>query len=154
MSITFEVPDITQILAWIGALTGVGALLWQVLSWRRLSHNVRVSSTNAWFIYDDVAGEAMVCVIARNLGTSAVTITGWGISIGSENAVNLSPSPQSAQTPHRLEPGAEANFHMPSLDLFDRQAASGEKFKNMRPWVRLATGKQVTSRRGIPLRTS
>jgi len=151
VTITFEVPDFSQAAAWIGALTGIAALLWQVVNWRRLSHNVRVVSANSWPIYGDELGDAMVAVTARNSGTSAVTITSWGIDVGGENAVMFRPINFSTPLPHRLEPGAEATFHMPSDNLYERQAASKVPFAKMRPWVRLATGKTVFSRKGLPL---
>ena len=83
---------ITDIVAWIGALSGLGALIWQITTWRKSSHNVKVTVGNAFFTYTNGSvGDHMISVTARNKGSAPVTITAWAIEMGDtkENANQL-----------------------------------------------------------------
>jgi len=141
-----------DLLAVVGAFTGIAALVWQVYTWRRLGHRVKVRSSYSIMIYGDRPGDDdQVCVTAFNTGTSAVTITNWGIRMGKENAQVTWHFPTSDTLPFRLEPGGEANFYFPVNSLRERQAETGMPFSAMRPYVRLATRQLVISRKGVPL---
>lgn len=151
--------DLTALLAWIGALSGVGALVWQMLTWRRSGHNVKVLRTQSWFTLSDGSlSDAMVCVTARNVGTSAVTLTGWGIQLGGRTADNMTvlrPLPRTTELPHRLEPGTEAGFWVAARHLVEASAERRVPLDQMRCWIGLATGRKVyAKRRGVPVSTS
>jgi hypothetical protein len=140
----------TDLAAWVGAFAGVGALLWQVVTWRRSSHNVRVANSRAWFTYPNGRmGEQLVCITAYNTGSGAVTLTGWGVEIGKQNAIMVQPLVGSTPLPHRLDSGAEANFHMPADAIREYHERDGIDYRDMRPWVQLATGKKVYSRKRL-----
>lgn len=100
---------------------------------------------------DQPRNDDQVCVTAFNTGTSAVTVTHWGIRMGKENAQVTRHFPTSDNVPYRLEPGGEANFYFPVNSLRERHAETGMPFSAMRPYVRLATRQNILSRRGVPL---
>lgn len=141
-------------LAVLGAFTGIAALVWQIFTWRRLGHRVRVSAGYSIMIYGDVPGDDdQVCISARNEGTSAVTVTNWGIRVANgEHAQKVRPFPGSDTTPHRLEPGSEANFYFPVGELRDYNGRTGFPYSRMKPYVKLATRQTVFSNMGVPLR--
>jgi hypothetical protein len=142
-----------DLLAVIGAVTGIGALVWQMFTWRRLGHRVKVTSSYVIPIYGDTPGDNdQVCVTAHNHGTSAVTITNWGIKVAdNQHAQMTRVFPSSDTIPHRLEPGAEANFYFPVGELRDYNARTGFSYDRMRPYVKLATRQTIVSRKGVPL---
>jgi hypothetical protein len=154
MTLIFQAPDVTSVVAWIGALTGIAALLWQVATWRRSAHNVKVSYTQSWVAYSNGnLSEALVCVSARNIGAAAVTVTQWGISMGSngENLTVLSPIPNSTPLPHRLESGSEMSLFLRAVDLLNTRDERRVPLQQMRGWVGLATGKKVYGKSGVPV---
>ena len=157
MTITFDAPDLTAVLAWLGSLSGVAALIWQIATWRRLAHNVKVTRTQSWVpdIYGNL-GEDLVCIEARNVGASAVTVTNWGIALGrgGRNLVVLYPLPLSTTLPHRLEPGASMNLFVLADALAQAKIDNAVPLKRMRGWVGLATGKKVYAKRGVPVSES
>ena len=66
MTITLRVPDLTtSMVAWIGALTGIAALIWQIATWRRSAHDVKVNRSQSWVTdANGSLGEDLVCVSA------------------------------------------------------------------------------------------
>lgn len=154
MTITLAAPDLTAIAAWVGALAGIGALIWQFTTWRHSAHRVKVSRSQAWFSYPNGSfSPDLMCITARNVGSSPVTVTSWGVSLGwkRENLNVVNPLPGSTPLPHRLEPGAEMNVHIEARHLREARAEHGVPFGRMRGWVRLATGEQVWASRGLPV---
>lgn len=148
-------PSATDIAAWIGAIAGVAALVWQIATWRKSSHNVKVTSTMSWFTYPDGSlSDDVVCVTARNVGAGPVTVTSWGIRLGPtrEDMVVFRPLPLAATLPHRLEPGASMSVFIHAADVWRAEAEKGIPTSAMRAWVRLATDKQVFAKRGMPRR--
>ncbi len=146
---------LTDVLAWIGALTGVAALVWQIATWRRSAHRVKVVVGNSFFTYPDGSvGDHLISVTAINRGAAPVTVTGWGIRMGDtkENANQLVAIPHATALPHRLENGADANFFMVAEAMRQAHRDRHLSYSKMRPWVRLATGQQIFANRGLPLR--
>lgn len=154
MSITFDLPDLSAVAAWIGALTGIAALLWQLFAWRKSAHRVKVERSRAWVAFGGGGlSDELLSVQARNVGAAAVTVTGWGISLGREagGLVVLNPLAFSTQLPHRLESGAEATFHAESSGIKASALRRGKRGKDLRAFVTLATGQRVYAKRGVPL---
>lgn len=154
VTFTIAISSLTDALAWVGALTGVAGLIWQVLTWRRSTHRVRIRAANSYFTYPGgELGPPQVCVDVRNAGSGAVTIETWGISgAGGGTLVPIQPHPQSASLPHRLESGSSASFYIDADALRRHSAERGVAFRRMRPWVRLGTGQRVVSRKGLLLK--
>ena len=67
------------VLGIVGAVTGVAALAWQVITWRKSGAVVRVTATQAFPAYGG-SSEQFLNVTARNTGRSPVTVKGgdWG----------------------------------------------------------------------------
>lgn len=154
MTFTLPVPSLTDAAAWVGALAGFGALLWQFLTWRRSSHHVKVTRTQSWFTYsDETLSEDLVCVSARNVGTGPVTVTSWGISMETrrENIVVVNPLQGSTELPHRLERGTSMSLFVRAADLMRARGERGVPLLRMRGWVGLATGQKVYAKRGAPI---
>ena len=74
-----------------------------------------------------------------------MTVTHWGISLGSrsENLVVINPLPASTPLPHRLESGAEMSLFVSAVALMKAKDEKGVPLRKMRGWVALATGKKV-----------
>ena len=153
MLVSFEIPDLNAIAGWVGAIAGVAALIWQLATWRKSAHNVKVSRTRSWFTYrDGRASDDMVCFAARNVGASAVTVMHWGIALGNdENMVVLDPVFNSTSLPHRLESGAELSLYIHARDLRNATRDRNVKLEAMRGWVGLATGRKAYAKRGVPI---
>lgn len=157
VTVTFDLPDLTTVLAWIGAVAGVAALIWQVFTWRRLAHRVKVSSHLAWL---GVApgrhmGEKVVCIVVRNVGVAAVDITGWGITAEEGgNLFDLLPHARNPELPHRLEPGSQTSFYISEDGVRGHAEGNGYPLKKMHSWVELATGQKVRDRKQIPVKPS
>jgi hypothetical protein len=150
VTIEIDLPSLTDIAAWIGALSGVAALAWQIVTWRKSPHKVVVSSAHAFFGYNDgTMSDPLIAVTARNVGNAPVTIVSWGVALGKQNAQVTSPHPGSTEIPHRLEPGSAADLHMLTSELEKHHKEFGIPYKKMRPWVRLGTGRTVFARKGI-----
>ncbi|WP_146242944.1 hypothetical protein [Curtobacterium sp. MCBD17_019] len=154
MKIIFEIPDLSTIAAWVGALTGIAALLREAFVWRRSAHRVKVQCARAWVGYAQggTSGE-LLSVEARNVGAAAVTVTGWGVSLGRGlgQLVVFTPLSFSTQLPHRLEAGAMGTFYAESEGIRDSAARHGKPGRELRAFVTLATGKKVYAKRGVPL---
>jgi hypothetical protein len=96
------------ILGIIGAITGVAALAWQVITWRQSGAVIAVTACQAFPAFGDHVGEQHVNVSACNSGRSPVTVKGWGLRLpGGGTMISTNPVPWSSPMPHRLEPGAD-----------------------------------------------
>lgn len=144
---------ITEIAAWVGAVAGVGGLVWQFVTWRRSPHRVTLALSNSWLTdgYGNL-GDDPIGIEVRNTGSGPVSITRWAIGLpGDKNMFITRPVPGSVQLPHRLEPGDSANLFALSDDMRRHHAEHKTPFNRMRPWVGLGTGEKITYRKGLPL---
>jgi hypothetical protein len=141
------------ILGIIGAVTGVAALGWQVITWRRSGAVISVTAFQAFPTYADRMGEAHVNVSARNSGRSPVTVNGWGLRLPDGRAmVVANPAPWSSALPHRLEPGADGSWYVPTVEVARFCAEHGTRQQDMIAFVNLADGRTINAKeRGIGL---
>lgn len=141
------------ILGIVGALTGVAALAWQVITWRQGGAVVTVSALQAFPTYADQLGEPHVNVTARNSGRSPVTVNGLGLRLpDGRTMVVPSPASWSSPVPHRLEPGADGSWYMPTAEVARFCADNGIKQQDLIAFVRLADGRTISAKqRGIGL---
>jgi hypothetical protein len=140
----------------VGGLAGVASFLWQVATWRRSTHRVKVSRSQAWFGYPNGSlGTDLVAVTVANVGSAPVTVTGWGVEMRPTQAnLNvLTPLPGSTPLPHRLEAGASMDVHVEAQHLRDAQSERGIPLSKMRAWARLGTGQRVYAKWGMPVST-
>jgi hypothetical protein len=141
------------ILGIVGALTGVAALAWQVVTWRQGGAVVTVTAFQAFPTYGDQLGEPYVNVSARNSGRSPVTVNGLGLRLPDGRAMVMPSLPSwSSPLPHRLEPGADGSWYMPTAEVARFCADNGIKQQGLIAFVQLADGRTITAKqRGIGL---
>lgn len=143
----------TLVIAIIGAITGVAALAWQVITWRQSGPVVVVTATQAFPTYGPGVGEPHVNVTASNSGRSPVTVKGWGLRFpDGQTMVFPNPVPWSDPLPNRLEPGADASWYVPTVEVARACAQHGVRQQDMTAFVNLADGRTISVReRGIGL---
>lgn len=152
----FILAIISLIVATIGALTGIVALSWQIVTRRRGAHRVTVNVTNSVLVAEDEDDEGLLLIVeAINHGASAVRLTAWGFEKVDKGGgfMVARPLPISTPIPHMLEPGTNALFALPAAALGEQiRYNPGVTPLGLRAYVRLATGKTVyAKRRGIPM---
>lgn len=153
MQISIDLSSLTDVVAWIGAIVAVATLIWQIATWRKMTHRVKVSRGTAYLI-GELSGmdKPMLQVTARNIGTMSVTVQAWGVSAGKKqgNFVPIKQIYPSETLPHQLVPGSSASFFLPRDELEAYASEQGVAEDQLRCWVRLATGKEVyAARKGI-----
>jgi hypothetical protein len=95
------------ILGITGTATGVGALAWEVITWRRSGPVVSVDVLQGLPTYGDHVGDPVTCVTATNSGRAPVTVTSWGLELPDGQTMFVQdPFPGSDALPYRLEEGA------------------------------------------------
>lgn len=157
----FILSIVSLVVATIGALTGVVALVWQIVTRTRGAHRVVVEVSNAVVVGDAVAlnpgGDAgvLICVEAMNRGASAISLTSWGFERVDKQGGFAIPNVEypSTSLPHMLLPGTSAKFFVAAQHLGDTLRLNpGLTPSDLRGFVQLATGRKAFARRsGIPL---
>jgi hypothetical protein len=144
----------SDVAAWVGAITGAAALLWQVTTWRQSAHRVTVErASSVLFAPFGEMSEPLLGVTVRNIGAAPVTVTNWGVSLGRKRGgmIVAVPMPMSATLPHRLEPGASMQVFAPMAAMTSQAAGQGVALRTLRVWAELGTGQTVRAKRGLPV---
>jgi hypothetical protein len=143
----------TLVIAIIGAVAGLGSLAWQVVTWGQSGPVVAVTARQLFPTYGDHVGDAHMSVTASNSGRSPVTVKGWGLRLPDGQAMIMTTNlPWSDSLPHRLEPGADASWHMPTAEVQKFCADQGIRHQDMTAYVNLADGRTINAKeRGIGL---
>ena len=146
----------TLTLAIIAIVLSASSLGWQAWSWWRDGPVIRLSSVYAMPVFGPPGaqefGDDYIQVTVANNGRAPATLKNWGIDLG--NKRNAFPgSPLSWTTPlgSRIEPHSSAQL---AILVDEARRISREErvpYDKMRPWVELGNGKQVRSRKGLPL---
>ena len=138
------------ILGIIGAVTGVVALAWQVITWRHSGAVVAVTARQA---YSPAYDGPLVNVSARNSGRSPVTVNGWGLRLPDGGTmICTKPVLWSSPMPYRLEPGADGSWLLPTHEVAHFCAERGVRQQDMIAFVDLADGRTIIAKeRGIGL---
>lgn len=141
------------ILSILGAVTGVVALVWQVIAWKRSGPVVTVTAHQAFPAFGDSLGEPLTQVTARNSGRSPVTITAWGLRLpNGHTLVAVKRVPPSDSLPYRLEPGASGSWYMETTGLAATCRERGADYADLTAYVDLASGSTVDAKsKGIQL---
>lgn len=138
-----------DILAAIGAATGVPALIWQVYAqihtWRLSRPSLSVKAANGFPVYPGGgAGEHHFSVTATNVGGSPATVEAWGFRLpNGDNLILFQQLPFSTSLPALVAPQAAATFYVEGRDVLERCRERGYKARQLRPWVRTATGTTI-----------
>lgn len=147
---------LTDVVAWIGAASGVVALIWQIATRRRSAHRVQVTANQAWLTYPsgDLSPD-MVSVTANNVGAGPVTVKSWGVEMTKGKNFVLTDYVQgSTPLPHRLESGDEGVWFIEAERIegvASEQGASPDEVRRWRAWVSLGTGEKIYAKRGMPI---
>jgi hypothetical protein len=141
----------TLVIAIIGAATGIGSLAWQMVTFSKSGPVVTVTATVAFFTHGAEISDPVVNVKATNSGRSPVTVKGWGLRFpNGQTMVILKPAPPSDPLPYRLEPGADANWYVPAVEVARGCAQHGVRQQDVTAFVNLADGRTISARqRGI-----
>lgn len=135
------------ILGIIGTFTGVAALAWQVIVWRRSGAVVAVTAFQAFPTYGDRVGEPHVNVSARNTGRSPVTVNGWGLRLpDGQTMIVTNPASWSSPLHYRLEPGADGSWYVPTAEVARFCTEHGIRQQDMVAFVNLADGRTVSAK--------
>jgi hypothetical protein len=139
-----------DVVAAIGAATGVPALVWQIHAqlhtWRGQRPDLRVTVASAFPMYvGRGAGEHHFGVTGANHGGSAAVGMAWGFQLprGAGDLVLLQQLPWSTQLPATVAPQASVTFYIEARNVFEKCQEQGIKPAELVPWVRLATGIEV-----------
>lgn len=140
--------SVWDVLAAIGAASGIPALLWQVFTWFRSGPTIRVTAANAFPIYGNQMRQHHFSITAVNVGRTATTVSGWGLRApdGSDMVVT-NPIPFSTQLPTIVRPHESATFYVEAEGVLDLCKRKTIRARQMHPWVRLATGRVVFVRK-------
>jgi hypothetical protein len=141
------------ILGIIGTATGIGALAWEVTTWRRSGPVVTVDVLQGLPTYGDHVGDPVTCVTATNSGRAPVTVTAWGLETPNGQTMFVQhPFPGSDTLPYRLEEGASGTWRIETIGVAKTCEAEGVDYGDLRGYVRLGNGRTVyAQRKGIQL---
>ncbi len=138
-----------DVLAAIGAFCGVPALGWQIYSqlhtWRAAAPDIRVKVASAVPVsLPTGAGGHYFRVAAANHGGSLAIINTWGFRLPTgSDLVLMRQLPFSDQLPATVQPQSAVAFYIEARDVLERCREQGVKANQLRPWVRLATGREI-----------
>ena len=145
----------TVVVAWVGAVTGVLGLLWQMYTHWQGRPRVRLEISTALPLHgrrSPVAGDWHLEVEVLNVGGSSITVTNWGISVPDGQLLLLEAPSWSSVPPVVVEPGgAPAKFFYPVSELRRLHDEVGAPYSRMRVWVETGKGKRVHASGGVPL---
>lgn len=160
----------TEVLAWIGAgtgivgaLTGVLSLAWQIVAHRASGRLVNVETSYVMPIYGpphapEFRDDDQVAIAVINRGGAPVTVLNYGVSMSGkthrqQNLFVTDRHPMTSQLPAVVHPGGEpVTVHVPVKNLRRIHEEKGISFRRMWPWVELGDGRKVFANKSVPLK--
>jgi hypothetical protein len=162
---------VTLVVAIVGAVTGVAALVWEAVTFVLSGSRVKVALVHVWLGGGSVAVTVPLSepigkqppsphatvetlgVEVRNVGRLAVSVTDWRIKIGPTELISLRGVPHNKQLPHRLDVGEENTWFVEVAQIHAAVSAAVGTFGpvEIRARASLGTGKSTTSRNSISL---
>lgn len=138
-----------DVLGAVGTATGGSSLVWQIYTWRASGPKITVTCANVFPTYPDGhLGEHHFSVTATNHGRAATTATGWGFRTpDNSDMVMMQPVPFSTPLPAVIEPQAAISFYVQGGDVIKTCQQRHVPVSQLRPWVRLATGREAFAKR-------
>ncbi|MGA5472537.1 hypothetical protein ACPCUK_27660 [Streptomyces arboris] len=137
------------VIALVALVVSLISLGWQIITWLRSGPVIKVKGHSSIAVVDGNAGEVHLSVTAVNRGRAPATVTGWGLRLPNGSSV----VPQSAQLPgtnplpHRLEPHAEASWHVPQTAVEEACRTHHVELSQVRPFVDVSGRGQVLGKR-------
>jgi hypothetical protein len=161
---------LTLIIAIAGLALSLTALVWQIVSWLYTGSRVKVALSEA-VILTPRGSMDVYAIMARNVGRTAVSITGWGLllvpnrpsgSVLRRMASNyrprgnmiVVPNPvpwQGPRSPYTLDGQHSATWYVLKNDIAQEIDDDDRERRHLRGYVNLATGKSPVSRSRIDL---
>jgi len=143
----------TLVVAVLGALTGIAALIAQVWHFALSGYRVRVTSSTAFLT---AQSQWALSVDVANVGRMPVTINGAGVLFGDDQRIPLIHRSYNAPIdgptfPHRLVDGDSATWVIDPLMILDGLRREGGGHRMVCAYIRLATGEKKTARRSIDI---
>lgn len=148
--------DIVAIsIAVLGLVLSTISLTWQVVQWKLAGSRVKVETRLAMGIGGQPLYDKLLMITARNVGRTAISLTGWGLLHADRDAHvpgHTMDVPFNPAMPVRLEPGTAQDFYM-ALEPTVRQLTEMGVLPAARLYgfVSLATGKRAADRKPAPL---
>lgn len=146
----FVLSIVSLVVAVIGALTGIVALVWQILTRTRGAHRVSVRAIpNMMLFAGGAASGPYINIEVTNRGAAAVQVQNWSILLPGGNALMIAiPAsfPPSPALPYMLQPGTNVSFYSLASDL--HEAMSLDDLPKARAVVVLGTGQRILGKRG------
>jgi len=147
----FILAIVSLIVAVIGALTGIVALSWQIVTRTRGAHRVKVRAAPDMMFYGPSIPQVgpFIQIEIINRGASAVQVRNWSILLASGNSLMIAiPAhfPPSPSLPYMLEPGTSVAFY--SLASALAEEMSEKDRPAARAAVHLATGERILGKKG------
>lgn len=147
----FVLSIVSLVVAVIGALTGIVALVWQILTRTRGAHRVSVRAIPDMMVLlsDGSTSGPFIRIEVTNRGAAAVHVQSWSILLPSGRALMIAvPAafPPSPALPYMLQPGTNVSFYSLSSDL--QEAMEPFDLAKSRAVVVLGTGQQIRGKKG------
>ena len=129
--------SVTDILAWIGALTGTAALLWDFYKWKASGPKLKVTVVPHMSIYTcgrPESEDTYLLIKVANTGTRKTTITTLGFVyyqsrlkriLKKPSKRAIVPDPKPGELPHVLDAGEEWSGLAIQNDIVEEQARRG-----------------------------
>lgn len=157
-SVVIEVPSaedwVARGVAVVAAGAAIASLGWQVIEWKLGGGRVKVEPAHFGIAATDPVSTEIIGFRARNVGRSTATVEAWGFETAAGKAIVFPRQPpdwNNPTMPHELPPGHSAVWTIP-MDWV-RQVLLNEAMDNveLRPHVRLGTGKDVRAKETFAL---
>lgn len=148
----FVISIVSLVIATVGALTGVVALVWQIITRTRGAHRVRVLANPEMMIHtvgDSSSAGPYIQIQVTNRGAAAVQVQSWGVLLQGGNALMVvipEEFPPAPTLPVWLQPGSNISFYSLASNLME--SIEPDAVARARVFVNLGTGQRVIGRRG------
>ncbi|WP_426724922.1 hypothetical protein [Curtobacterium flaccumfaciens] len=147
----FVLSIIGVVVAGVGMVTGVAALVWQIITRTRGAHRVTVEASSDIRLIGAPGGPVgpYIQVTLRNRGAAPVDVENWFILLDDGNALFVIPAPfpPNPPLPLSLAAGASVTFYTLASEI--KKAAGKRDLSRARAAAQLATGQRVRSKKGI-----
>lgn len=148
----FVISIVSLVIATIGALTGLVALVWQIITRTRGAHRVRVLAHPGMMIHTaggNSSAGPYIQIQVTNRGAAAVQVQSWGVLLPGGNALMVvipEEFPPAPSLPLWLQPGSNVSFYSLASNLME--SIELDLIARARVFVILGTGQRVIGRRG------
>jgi hypothetical protein len=103
------------VVAIISLAMSVAALTWQIVQWRLTGSVIVVENRFGFGIGGRPPLDELISIDVRNIGRTAVTVTGWGLQFSDDSHIpgHAQNVPMNPRVPLRIEAGDAKTFYLP-----------------------------------------